>query len=93
MDARNWMRFKDVEGAISGTYDILDFVIIVQVWVGMETVVDVLGSLTFSSKADGFFRWEVYHYKAIGASLSRILNGVFFAISEHGIVITCRSQH
>lgn len=60
---------------------------------GIEAIVDVLSSLTFFSKVDGFFRWEVYHDKAICASLSRILDGLFFAISEHGVVIACRLEH
>lgn len=55
-------------------------------------MVDVLGSLALFPKVDGFLRREVYHDKSIGASLSRIPNGLFFSIGDHGIVVTCRSQ-
>ena len=51
---------------------------------------DILGSLALVSKVDGFFRWKVYHNKSIGASLSRVLNSLFFPISDYGIVVTLR---
>lgn len=36
----------------------------------------------------GFLRWEVNHNKPVSPSLSRVLDGLFFSICKHRIVIS-----